>query len=239
MATGHLAGLVLWDIDHTLIETGGVGRQLYVSAFEAVTGRPMKSEADPTGRTEPAIFAETLERHGIASSREVQERYATELARQYEEHARRLAAKGRALPGADLAIAALADASGVVQSVLTGNLRAVAATKLRVFGLDGGLDLDVGSYGEDDRERARLVAVAQARASQKYGVRFDRTNTVIVGDTSSDVLAAHEGGARIVGVASGRDGADELRQAGAEVVLPDLGDTARVVSAISGVISGK
>lgn len=233
MVTGQVTGLVLWDIDHTLIETGGVGKRLYAAAFEEVTGRRMENEADPTGRTEPAIFAETLERHGLEPSAEAQERYAAELARQYVEHDALLRSKGRALPGARRAIAALSEQPDLVQSLLTGNLRSVAMTKLSVFGLDGGVDFEVGSYGEDDSERAKLVAVAQGRAHQKYRLGFDRENTVIVGDTTGDVLAAHEGGARILGVASGRDGVDELRSAGADLVLPDLTDTARVVAAVS------
>ncbi|MGH3327222.1 MAG: hypothetical protein ACRDPT_05380 [Streptomycetales bacterium] len=61
--TGKL--LVLWDVDHTLIETRGVGREVFAAAFEQVTGRPMKEMAQPWGRTEPVILAETLDSHGI------------------------------------------------------------------------------------------------------------------------------------------------------------------------------
>src|SRR6266536_3113769 len=139
--------LVLWDIDHTLIETRGVGKQLYVAAFEAVSGRTMEHAIEPTGRTETAIFAETLERHGIEASDELQRQYAVELARQYEEQAAELRTRGRALPGAEAALAAVAHQPDIVQTVLTGNLRAVACTKLRVFGLDGYIDSEVGSYG--------------------------------------------------------------------------------------------
>jgi phosphoglycolate phosphatase len=223
--------LVLWDIDHTLIETRGVGKELYAAAFEAVTGRRMEHPADPTGRTETAIFAETLEQHGIEASDRLQQRYAAELARQYERHAEELQTRGRALPGAEAALAALAEQPGIIQTVLTGNLRAVARIKLRVFGLDRYIDWKAGAYGEDASERAKLISVAQESAGEHYGVSFGPDNTVIVGDTAQDVSAAHEGGARIVAVASGREGVDELRDAGAEVVLPDLTNTAQVVEA--------
>jgi phosphoglycolate phosphatase len=226
--------LVLWDIDHTLIETRGVGKRLYVAAFEEATGHRMEHAVEPTGRTEQAIFVETLERHGIATSDELQQRYVTQLADQYAQHADLLRAEGRGLPGARAAVAALADQTGVVQTVLTGNIRAVAITKLRVFGLDVHIDFEVGAYGEDASRRAKLVAVAQRRAADKYSVRFDQENTVIVGDTVQDVIAAHQGGASIVGVASGRDSADNLREAGAEVVLPDLTDTQQVIAAVYG-----
>jgi phosphoglycolate phosphatase len=225
--------LVLWDIDHTLIETRGVGKQLYIAAFEAITGRHMEHAVDPTGRTETAIFAGTLKRHGIEVSDELQRQYATELARQYEQHAEELRTRGRALPGAGPALAALAEEPGIVQTVLTGNLRAVAQVKLRVFGLDGYIDWKAGAYGEDASERTKLVGVARGNAGKSYGVNFGPSNTVIVGDTAQDVSAAHEGGARVVGVASGRESVDELRSAGAEVVLPDLTDTAQVVEAVT------
>ena len=225
--------LVLWDIDHTLIETRGVGKRLYVAAFETATGRDMTDAVEPTGRTELAIFGETLERHGIEPSDELRRRYAAELARQYEEHADELRTVGRALPGARAVLAALAEQAMVVQTVLTGNLRAVAATKLRVFGLDEYVDWAVGAYGEDASERAELVAIGQERAANKYGGNFNRDNTVIIGDTAQDVNAAHEGGARIIAVASGRDTADDLQRAGADTVLPDLLETACVLSSLT------
>ena len=119
-----------------------------------------------------------------------------------------------------------------MQSVLTGNLRPVAQAKLQTFGLDRLLDLDVGAYGSDDLVRARLVGIARARASRKYQARFDSAATVLIGDTPSDVKAALEGGARVVAVASGSNTAEELQQAGAGVVLPDLQDSERLVRAV-------
>jgi phosphoglycolate phosphatase len=224
--------LVLWDVDHTLMETGGVGAELFRAAFEQATGRALEHAATVTGRTEPAIFKETAERQGIAWSPELFDRYAGLLARGYRERAAEMSRRGRALPGAAAAIAALAGTDVVVQSVLTGNLRPVAEAKLETFGLDGGLDLDVGAYGSDDLVRARLVGIARARAGRKYQARFDGGATVLVGDTPGDVEAALEGGARVVAVASGRNTADELRQAGAAIVLPDLQDTDRLVRAV-------
>jgi phosphoglycolate phosphatase-like HAD superfamily hydrolase len=225
--------LVLWDIDHTLIETRGVGTKLYRQAFEAVTGRPVEHDVEVTGRTEQAIIAEALQLHGIEASEELVGRYGDELARQYREHAGELLDCGRALPGAAEALAALAEVPGVVQTVLTGNLRGVAVIKLLVFGLDEHIDFEVGAYGEDDPERAKLVAISQGRAGAKHGVEFTRENTVIVGDTVGDVIAAQEGGALIVAVATGKDSQAELRRAGALVALPDLVNKAQVVAMVT------
>lgn len=224
--------LVLWDVDHTLMETGGVGGELFSAAFEQATGRALEHAATVTGRTEPAIFKETAERQGIAWSTELFNRYADLLARGYRQRVAELSRRGRALPGAAAAIAALAGSDAVVQSVLTGNLRPVAQVKLETFGLDSGLDLDVGAYGSDDLVRARLVGIARVRAGRKCEARFDGGATVLVGDTPGDVEAALDGGARIVAVASGRNTADELRQAGARIVLPDLQDTDGLVRTV-------
>ncbi|HZN72899.1 MAG TPA: haloacid dehalogenase-like hydrolase [Micromonosporaceae bacterium] len=224
--------LLLWDVDHTLIETRGLGTELYVAAFEAVTGRPVQQVVEPTGRTEPAIFAQTLHRHGIEPSVELSRRYAAELADRYRRHAELLRRRGRILPGARDALAAIADLPSAVQTVLTGNLRPVAAVKLEVFGLDGFIDFDAGAYGEDADDRPCLVPVAQGRAAAVAGHPFHCGNTVLVGDTAQDVTAAHQGGARIVAVATGRDSEADLRAAGAEMVLPDLTDTAAFVRAV-------
>ncbi len=216
--------LVLWDIDHTLVETRGVGRKLYRAAFEEITGRRMEHKPKLTGRTEPAILTDTLTLNGLEPSDDYQARYAEALARQYEHRTDRLLKRGRALPGAREALAALAEQPDVIQSVLTGNLRAVALIKLRVFELDGFVDLEVGAYGDDEAYRPNLVAVAQQRAGARYGAYFTRSNTVIVGDSPGDVEAGRIGGARVIGVASGKSSVAELRAAGADRVVSDLTD---------------
>jgi phosphoglycolate phosphatase len=180
--------------------------------------------ATATGKTEPVILAETLREHGIEPDERYQQRYAEALPAQYVRHADEPRRQGRALPGAAQAIAVLARQPGIVQTVLTGNYKAVATLKLAVFDLDRHLDLDIGAYADDGSDRAALVPVAQKRANTKYGAPFTKTNTVIIGDATHDIAAAYNGGATIVAVATGSDTADQLRKAGAGYVLPDLTD---------------
>ncbi|MGP4026409.1 HAD hydrolase-like protein [Actinomadura sp. 3N407] len=84
----------------------------------------------------------------------------------------------------------------------------------------------------DGIERPPLVKLARQRAARRYGEEFGASNTVLIGDTPHDVRAGHEGGAHVVAVATGATSAPDLRLSGAEVVLPDLTDTPRVVQAI-------
>jgi phosphoglycolate phosphatase-like HAD superfamily hydrolase len=221
--------LILWDIDHTLIETRGLGGQLARAAFAEITGQHVEHMADATGKTEPVILAETLKAYGIEPTEEHQRRYAHALPAQYRNHADNIKLVGRVLPGAAEALAALRQVPGAIQTVLTGNYKDVAATKLTVFELDDALDLEVGAYADDGTDRAALVPIAQKRATERYGQVFNRENTVVIGDTSHDVAAAHNGGAAVVAVASGNDSVEDLHRSGAHTVLSDLTDTASVV----------
>lgn len=224
--------LVLWDIDRTLIDVSGVTAEIYAAAFRGATGQPMRRLADLDGRTERAIITETLQLHGIEASDERIKTLGDALASAFTSHRALVERRGRALPGAREALAALAVRDDLVQSVLTGNMAPIAVGKLAAFGLHGFVDFDVGAYGMDDMERPPLVGVARARAARKYAQAFTSADTVVVGDTPKDVLAGHVGGARVVAVATGASDADALRAAGAEVVLDDLTETAAVVRAI-------
>jgi phosphoglycolate phosphatase len=224
--------LVLWDVDHTLIDTGGVGREIYQEAFEQVTGQPMKRQADVSGRTEPDIFRDTLALHDLEPSEESLKRFADGMAAGHSAKVPLMRQRGRGLPGAAAALAALAQIPGIVQSVLTGNFKPVAITKLVTFGLDAHIDFDVGAYGSDDPVRSKLVEVARQRAAAKYRTEFGGRATVLIGDTPSDIAAGSDAGAFVIAVASGRSSMDELRAAEAEVVLPDLTDTDALVQVV-------
>ncbi len=137
-------------------------------------------------------------------------------------------------PGQLDALRELADRPDIIQSVLTGNTREAAEIKLRTFDLDRYLDLDIGAYGTDDDTRANLVKIARQRATAARGIPFDPAATVLIGDTPNDVIAARDGGARIIAVATGSDSAKDLAAAGADTVLDDLTRTDDLLSAIYG-----
>jgi phosphoglycolate phosphatase len=221
--------LVLWDVDHTLVDVDGLGREAYDLAFLRRYGRPVTRQPPMAGRTDRAIAHDVLRFNGALTGEEDLEglRVAAETA--FDELAHLLPVRGRALPGA---LAAVATASGV-QSVLTGNLRRIAEVKLGPFGLVEHLDLDAGAYGWSHAVRANLVDIARGAARQRYERSFEGRRTVLVGDTPLDVEAALLTGAGVVAVATGRYTSKELQAAGAHVVLPDLSDTTGVGDAIS------
>ena len=225
--------LLLWDIDHTLTENNGVNKETYALAFEMLTGQPPQHRARTDGRTEPEIMRDMLARHGMEASPGQMARVPGALEAATLANVPQLRERGCGLPGARSALAAFQAMPGVVQSVLSGNIWPDAVAKLAAFGLDGFMDFEAGGYGSDHEHRPALVAVAQQRAAARYGAAFTAVNTVLVGDTPRDVRAGREGGARVVAVATGSDDAGSLRAEGADIVLPDLRDTAAVVAAVT------
>jgi phosphoglycolate phosphatase-like HAD superfamily hydrolase len=228
--------LVLWDIDGTLVQAGEVGRDIFTEAFQAVLGHaPDQVTARAlvmAGRTDPEIALEFLAAHEIAEGESHLPAFSEALVTALAAKAAVIRERGRALPGAREALAALDGRDGVVQSLLTGNVQPNALLKLASFELDGYLDFEVGGFGSDDRHRPSLVEVARAKAERKYRAGFGGAATVLVGDTPLDVAAGRAGGARVVAVATGPYDVDELRATGADAVLTDLRDTDAVVAAI-------
>lgn len=222
-----MARLVLWDIDHTLIDTRGVGRELSGAAFQRTTGLAMHEQAKIDGITEPVIFRETAKLHGLTTDRADFERFAAALAEEHLKRTADLRERGHALPGAAAALDAL-DAAGVQQTVVSGNIRPVAEIKLQIFGLDRHILWDLGAYGEDNDTRAKLVRLSLQRSDARPA------EAVLIGDTPADVEGAHANDVRVIAVASGRSDEAALRGSGAEMVLPDLCDTALLVKLVRG-----
>lgn len=226
--------LVLWDIDGTLVDTAGHGANAFSDAFEVLFGRAPEGLVAMAGRTDHEIALAILEQNRIDDG----ETHLPGMWRELEAALIRkmdaIRAEGRALPGAARALEAIAGRADVLQSLLTGNIEANAATKLGAFDLDRWLDLEIGGYGSDGGVRSELVAVALGRAEAKHGVELSARDAVLVGDTPLDVAAARAAGARAVAVASGHSSKDELSAAGPDAVLGDLGDTDAVLAAVLG-----
>lgn len=228
--------LVLWDVDHTLIENGGISKETYQGAFERVVGRPPSTRPVTHGRTDLQIMRELLVANGESPEvfgpisifadvlRDVMGSKADDLAR-----------RGYILPGVVDALSALSDQPNVLQSVLTGNVVENSRLKVTTFGLEKWIDLDIGGSGSDDIVRSKLIDASRQKVAEKYGRVFDRESTILIGDTPLDVQAAQDGGAKIIAVASGVHGVDELAEYGPDAVLPDLVDTQAFLATLAAV----
>jgi phosphoglycolate phosphatase len=219
-----------------------VSRDAYAEAFQRVTGRPLVALPRTAGRSDSEIFFEAvaLNEAGARPSwdradpgaQELLARYSRELASAFAARVDLLPTRGRALPGAREAVAAVAGLPRFIQSVLTGTIRPNAVAKLQAFGMDEFFDFEIGGYGSEIYPKGAELLRSRGRAAEKYGSDFAAHSTVYVADSDRDVEAARIGGARCVAVASGRASAGELREAGADLVLDDLADTGAVVRAV-------
>jgi phosphoglycolate phosphatase-like HAD superfamily hydrolase len=228
-AVCHAPGvlLVLWDVDGTLVHTGGHGRYAFEEAFLRVVGRPYAGQTTYAGRTDHQIALSML-----AGEREQLPRVLAELADALESRREEIEREGRVYPGVPETLAALHARHDVISSLLTGNIEPNAAVKVGAFGLERWLDLEVGAYGSDPHEeRHELVDVARRRAAAKYG---EPTAAVLVGDTPLDVRAARDAGARAVAVATGFADLEALRDSDPDELLPDLTNLEAALQAITG-----
>ncbi|WP_344835697.1 HAD family hydrolase [Actinocorallia longicatena] len=221
--------LILWNVDHTLLDAARVTREAYAEAFEQVTGRPMVRLAPTAGRNESEIIFETLAFNGIATSDDHLEAFVRALEAAYSTRRDKVRSFGRVLPGAAEAVGAATALPGVVQSVLTGSLEAAARIKLGELGLDRMLDLSVGGYFSPVYPKGAAIEMSRISAGRKYGTVFAESATVLVADHPLDVRAARIARARVLAVATGAVTESELRTAGADAVLPTLADTATVL----------
>jgi phosphoglycolate phosphatase len=214
--------LYLFDIDGTLLLSGGAGSRALDRAFEARHGVARASAGlDFAGKTDPMIvaemFAAALGRPPEPDETEaLLAAYLPVLAVELETSAFRL------MPSVVDALDFVAAQRGLIVGVATGNVRAAADAKLRRGGLDG--RFAVGGYGCDHAERARLVGRAIERAESHAGRRFAPREVVVVGDTPLDVAAARACGARVVAVATGSCDRQTLAAAAPDAVLDTLAE---------------
>ena len=212
--------LVLFDIDGTLITSGGAGARSWRYAFEQLHGIPADiGSHTEAGETDPIVARKTFEG---AVGREPTER---ELAAIFALYLRRLSqevatsAGYRVLGGAAERLESLSDA-GVMLGIVSGAMEGAARVKLSRARLDRYFLF--GGYGTDSPDRTKLTAAAIARASMLHDHPLDPAHVFVVGDTPLDIAAAKAAGTVSVGVASGKYSIDELADAGADHVLPTL-----------------
>jgi phosphoglycolate phosphatase len=226
--------LVLFDIDGTLVLTGGAGKRGMTRAFEALFGFPDAFAAiSLAGRTETCILTAALEQHAVPVTDDSIAAFRARYLECLREEVARPTVGKQVLPGILPLLEALTGSPHAFLGLLTGNYTEAAEVKLGHFDL--WRYFRCGAFGEDAHDRNHLVPIALDRAwACGLSPAVDADRVVVVGDTPRDVACAHAHGARVVAVATGEYAADQLRDAGADVVFEDFAETGPVIAAISG-----
>ena len=211
---------VLWDIDGTLLVTGGAGAIAWQRAFQEQWGAEANiEEHTQAGMTDPEraaiIFREVIGREGSDEERAAAiAGYLSHL-----EDAVNESSGYRIMPGIEETLPRLAE-RGVLQGIVTGNIEAAAQIKLARGNLNRFFQF--GGYGSDSSDRTEVTKRALERGEGVLGTPLDRAEAISVGDTPRDVEAGHGAGIRVVGVATGAYTVDQQREAGADWPVEDV-----------------
>lgn len=227
--------LVLFDIDGTILLTSGAGKRAVHRALAEVFGSTGRAEHRFDGKTDPQIVRELMRMEGHGDDH-IDERMSRMLDRYVDylhEELDHPSTAVRLMPGVAELLDALEARADVMLGLVTGNLGAGAAAKLRAGGLRPER-FRVGAYGSDHELRNELPAVAQRRARDDLGIEIVGKDVIVIGDTPADVDCGRAIGARTIGVATGYFSTDQLLAHGADVAFEDLADTAAVLRSILG-----
>jgi phosphoglycolate phosphatase len=219
------ASAVLWDIDGTLLTSGGAVARTFLDAVHTVCGnRPDPTGLDFGGRLDPEIASL------LVTAVDGRPEHIADVLSHFEllvaDRQDALREHIRPLPGVAELVAELA-AAGVVQTVVTGNLESVGRLKLDAAGLVPPIDLDLGGFGASAVNRAAVAEFALDRLAGA-GWRGTADTCWIVGDTPRDLACARALGLRCALVATGRHTVESLSALGADLVLDGLAEAAEL-----------
>jgi len=213
--------LFLFDLDGTLVSTGGAGLRALSKAFFDLFGvADAMEEIDPSGKTDPAIFRELVR---LNLHRDVEPGEIEKLGALYLSHLEKEmtvpGGKG-ALKGVREFVAHLAARPDAVLALGTGNLERGARLKLAPHDLNE--FFPIGGFGSDAEERADVLRFGHLRAEKTAGVSISSDNVFVIGDTPLDVAAARRAGFRAIAVASGGSTIDALSKTSPDHLMPDM-----------------
>ena len=217
--------ICLFDIDGTLIASGGAGKAALEAALAEEFGiTRIIDKLQLSGRTDRAIIVDLFRLHVIDDTPQNHER----LRDAYLRHLPRFLHAGRVLPGIADLLAHLAGRDDVAVGLLTGNVRAGAKVKLGYFGLYD--HFTFGGYGDLHLDRDDVAREALAEVRRQFNGSVHPERIWVIGDTPLDVRCARAIGARAVAVATGWHRAEELAEHAPDLLLADLSDPAPLLA---------
>lgn len=232
--SGNLSGtakrLYLFDIDGTLITSGGAGETSFREAVEEICGGLSPLEGvNFAGNTDTGIAREVLVAAGMEPTGKnvmaLLDAYLSRLADRMHRH------QGKLLPGIIPLLDRLKERSDCVLALLTGNLAAGAEVKLSHYGVWHYFGF--GAYADDHHVRNQLGPVAQARAMEAHGESFAQDRIYVIGDTPRDIECGKAFGAVTVAVATGHYSREELASHSPDFLFEDFSDPEAVLAAIA------
>ena len=225
--------IVLFDIDGTLLRSGGVGRVSMERALTTVFGSPGHAKYHYDGKTDRQIVRDLMRHEGFsdedidAQMDELLDAYVGRLKIELASGTRSVLV----LDGVVELLDELDKQERVVVGLLTGNIQQGARAKLTAAGIDPAR-FRVNAFGSDNELRPELPAVAQRRASELLGVDIAGNRVVVIGDTPADIECGEAIGARAIGVATGRYSVEQLAAYNPYAVFESLANTHAVLSSI-------
>jgi phosphoglycolate phosphatase len=227
--------LVLFDIDGTILHSGGAGRDAMEYALATVFGTAGDSSMRYDGKTDKQIVRESMRAAGISDTEidahmeQVVSLYVATLPSRLGDPERHVGL----YPGVAELIAAVHARDDSVLGLLTGNVESGARLKLAAVGLDFE-QFRINAFGSDNEVRGALPAIAHRRMQDVFGVTLGGRDVVVIGDTPADISCGRALGARAIAVATGSYSVDELKAHHPYAVFQDLSDTDAVMAAIAG-----
>jgi len=212
--------LILFDIDGTLIDSGGAGvRSLDLALKDLFSIDNGFHGISMAGKTDTQIIKEGIMKHGLSANGTIDA-----VIKAYLKYLRREINNDRkhVKPGIYEVLEELKPLQDLGLGLLTGNIEQGARIKLEPFRLNE--YFPAGAFGSDDEYRNNLLPIAVKRFEELFQQKIKADNCIIVGDTPRDVECAHIYGAICIGVATGPYSYDDLIEAGADYVAHDLSD---------------
>jgi len=215
--------IYLFDIDGTLLSSGGAGKAAMEGALGAAFGASPSAVGVPfSGRTDRVIAQDLFSAHGIADTKENWQRFLEAYLRLLPDCL--LNFRGTILPGIADFLECLQARSDVAVGLLTGNAREGARLKLAHYGIEKYFAF--GGFGDDHLDRNDVACEALATTKKYLGKAVILDRIWVIGDTPLDIRCARSIGVRAAAVATGFHSLGELRAAEPDLIMEDFSDPA-------------